>query len=479
MWKRINLRNRIILILSLLLLIIIVNSSVMVWYTYRLESLFKCLIDKDIAVHRAVYAMETSLANQKGYVSYYLIDGNPEWLNQLEKYHNSFEKYLNKLKKFKCTESDKEAFDQIESEYRRYINGKYQVIALHEAGEKKAADELNMEVRELFFKCLHLCEDYTNIHFEKINSTHIMSIAQAERMRIIAETAMALGVFLSCILAFVLMTQVLGPVRRLALEIDRSDDRKKPSDEIVTLSHQVHDLIKDMEKFSLVGKLAAGMAHSIRNPMTSVKMRLFSLERSLTLSPNQKADFDVISEEMRHISNIIQSFIEFSRPPKLKMQLISPSDVVDNSIKLIHHRLESYNVKVKLERQKRLTETLADPDQMEEVLVNLIINACEAMQDGGSIIISEEEESSGELGNVAVIRVTDEGPGIPESIRQKIFQPFFTCKPEGTGLGLAIAARIVSEHGGLLELQSREGEGATFTINLPLKREKNGQNSYC
>ncbi len=99
-------------------------------------------------------------------------------------------------------------------------------------------------------------------------------------------------------------------------------------------------------KWAMVGKLAAGVAHSIRNPLTSVNMRLFSLKRSLAMSPSQKEDFEVISEEIRHLDAIVRNFLEFSRPPKLKMQRVSPSDVVDGAVQLLRYRLESYGVEV-------------------------------------------------------------------------------------------------------------------------------------
>jgi len=211
------------------------------------------------------------------------------------------------------------------------------------------------------------------------------------------------------------------------------------------------------------------MAHSIRNPFTSVKMRLFSLDRSLELSDTQQEDLEVISEEIRHIDNIVQNFLEFSRPPKLKMQQISPSVVVDLVIQLLEHRLKSYDVTIKTIRSRPLPEIQVDPEQLKEVLVNIVMNACEAMERGGKVVIYEEETFVKPLGSVAVIRLSDNGPGIPESIREKIFQPFFTTKEDGTGLGLSIATRIVEEHKGWLDVTSKEGEGTTFVITLLVK----------
>jgi signal transduction histidine kinase len=226
-------------------------------------------------------------------------------------------------------------------------------------------------------------------------------------------------------------------------------------------------VLRDSEKLALVGKLAASTAHSIRNPLTSVKMRLFSLGRTLELSESQREDFDVISEEIRNIDHIVSHFLEFSRPPEIKKKKVSPSGIVDVAVRLLRHRLESYDSDIELKREQPLPPVMIDPNQLEEVLVNLLVNACEAMGIGGKIVISEKASVVAPLGRVVVIRVSDNGPGIPEAVRESLFEPFFSTKEGGTGLGLSIAARIIEDHGGRLTVDSQEGKGATFTIILP------------
>ena len=145
---------------------------------------------------------------------------------------------------------------------------------------------------------------------------------------------------------------------------------------------------------------------------------------------------------------------------------------MDLAIRLLSHRFELAAVKCTVDRKECLPTIQGDPERLKEVLVNLMENACEAMTGGGSIVIREEAGSRPPVGDAAIIRLSDTGPGIPEEIRQKVFEPFFSTKEEGSGLGLSIAFRIVEEHGGLLELTSQESAGATFVITLPTK-EKN------
>ena len=458
----------------------------MMWHTSQMDSLLKGIIDKDLAALQAAEGLENALVNQKGFVSYYFLDGNPDWLKKLGEYRQSFKERLNKVRELARTATDRETIDQIASGYADYIRNKDQVIALYRTGQREGGAKLHWEVRSHFFKVVDLCEDYKEVHNRRINLTRTQIYTQAKRLRLIAGTAIWTAVLFGALLAFVLVTQILNPLRRLALDGDSAGSAAESGNEVKAVSRRVHSLIKDVdhtktelersqehllqsEKLALVGRLAAGMAHSIRNPLTSVKMRLFSMGRTMDLSENQKEDFDVISEEIRHIDNIVQNFLEFSRPPKLKMQKVSPSDVVDMAIQLLRHRLESYGARVRLDRQRRLPEIVADPEQLKEVMVNLLVNACEAMGAGGRIIISEQEGVIEPLGRVVVIQVKDSGPGVPDPIQDKLFEPFFSTREEGTGLGLSIAVRIVEEHGGWLNLRSQEGKGATFTITLPYR----------
>ena len=167
----------------------------------------------------------------------------------------------------------------------------------------------------------------------------------------------------------------------------------------------------------------------------------------------------------------MKNFLEFSRPPKLKVVPASPSEVVDTALQLIRHRLDTYGVTVDIHRARRLPVMPIDSDQIKEVLVNILLNACDVMAGGGRIEIREEEGVMEPRGRVAIIRISDNGPGIPEDAIDDIFQPFFSTKEEGTGLGLSIARRIMTEHGGWLHAHSTEDQGATFVLGLPCKED--------
>lgn len=470
----------------------------MVWYTFRMEGVLNLLIEKDVAAFQAAESLEAALVNQKGFVTYYFLDNDPDWLRQLGEFRQIFRERLAEAKLLSSDEAQKEIITDIDYEYGSYVKLKDRVIAHYKKGEREKGARLHREVRKRFFRILALCDEYKNIHRNRMTLAKEESHNEAVNLRFFSITALLVVSFLVILMVFVLVNSILRPIYRLAIEAGRegksgnTEDSGDSKDEITTLAESVRVLLYDIdqthfeleksrehlqqaEKMALVGKLAAGMAHSIRNPFTSIKMRLFSLSRSQNLTETQKDDIKVISDEIRHIDTIVQNFLEFSRPPRLKMQKISPSVVVDLAIQLLEHRLKSYDVTVHLIREKPLTEIDADPEQLKEVLVNLMVNSCEAMVRGGIITISESEDNDSPIGKAVVLRLGDNGPGIPESVISKVMEPFFTTKEEGTGLGLSIVARIIEEHRGRIDIKSKEGEGTIFKITLPAKDKNRGR----
>ncbi len=472
-----------------LVAIAMLGGSTTIWMVHRMNSAVSSVISSRVAALNASQELESSLALQRGLLSYYYIDGNSEWLTQLDRHRSEFDNWLKKAREFADSGRERELLNDIESKYVRYSNLRERVIDLYKGGKREEGYALHKDVRSPFYSVRDLCEQFKQVQYDKVGL-----ISEGIRLKVAffdtaSSIAMVCALSLGITLGVLLLSRVLVPIRLLALTAGREGGvLPDEPDEVKALGKKIHWLIESVdttrfelersrghllqsEKLAQIGKLAAGVAHSIRNPLTSVKMRLFSLERTLSLSAAQKEDFDVISEEIFHIDTIVANFLEFSRPPKLKIQKTSPSDVVDMAVQLLRYRIDSYGVTLELLRDRKLPEVDCDPDQLKEVLVNLIVNACEAMGDGGRILITEEEGTTDPVGRVVVIRVSDFGPGIPEAIKERIFEPFYTTKQEGTGLGLSIAARIIKEHHGCLSVKCRPQKGATFTITLPCQEE--------
>jgi len=473
------------LLITVLILVTVGGGLVTIWYAYQMNQYFDEVIDRDLEAIRAAENLEISLAMQKGFVTYYYLDGNKEWLEKLDQYHQSFQNWMKRARASMLTEGEREILNSIESDYLQYTFLRDRVIHLYEEGKREQGAELHQQARQRFYDIIGLTEKFRTIHEGAISQIRADSGAQGRVLHIMAGAAICFVFLAGLALTYILIRQVLEPIRVLALDQHIPPFLGVVDNEVKVLRQKFNSLLEDVdatrerleqsqeslahsEKWAMVGKLAAGMAHSIRNPLTSLQMRLFSLGRTLSLNETQKEDFEVISEEIGHIDTIVANFLEFSRPPKFQMQKGSVSDVVDHALQLLRHRFDSAGVKVEKRRERRLSEIELDPEQMKEALVNLLLNSCEAMNEGGSIMVYEDEIGENGGARTAVLRITDTGPGIPESVIQKVFQPFFSTKGEGTGLGLSIVKRIIEGHGGMIDVDSTEGAGATFTITLPV-----------
>jgi signal transduction histidine kinase len=264
-------------------------------------------------------------------------------------------------------------------------------------------------------------------------------------------------------------TQEGGNTSRSTAELATPKDRVVDLPTRSTLRSQFsNDQSPGLQKPSGMAMLVQNFCHSMRTPLTSIKMRLYSLRWS-GLPVDQEDDVDVIIEEIQYIEEILQGFNEFSHATKLRREKVSPSDIVDGALRLFSHHPESNGATINVHRQNKLPQISADTAKLTEALLNLLFNACEASNKFPvSISITEDQSVEKGIGCLANIRVKDNGIGIPESVQAKLFQPFFTTKDIGTGLGLSIAAGIVEAHGGLISFTSREGAGSTFTMSLPI-----------
>ena len=230
------------------------------------------------------------------------------------------------------------------------------------------------------------------------------------------------------------------------------------------------DLLARQEKLASLGELAAGVAHEIRNPLTAIKARLFTQEKTLTPNSAAASDARVIAGEIDRLERIVRGILEFARPPVPHLEPIHLCQLAQEVIDLLSPNLANRQIELRWAGVAPVA-VRADPALLKQVLINLVQNAAESIPLAGQITI-RTRAATGRLPTgqapVAVLEITDTGPGIPAAIRSRLFDPFFTTKEHGTGLGLSIAARIIEMHHGAIELQTEPGVGSTFAVLLPL-----------
>ena len=233
---------------------------------------------------------------------------------------------------------------------------------------------------------------------------------------------------------------------------------------------QSRAIIERDEKLAALGTMAAGLAHEIRNPLTAVNVRLHSLTRTLLPGSSEQEDALVIGRELQRLDRMLRQFLQFARPANPKLTTVSADYLLRRVDAILAPHLAKSSIVLEVESLPDCWIHV-DPDQIEQVLLNLVKNAAESIRQNGRIVLRTRTRSmrvAGRTKSEAILEVSDTGPGIPPKVRPRLFDPFFTTKESGTGLGLSIAARIVEQHGGTILCDSRVNHGATFSIVLPL-----------
>jgi signal transduction histidine kinase len=222
--------------------------------------------------------------------------------------------------------------------------------------------------------------------------------------------------------------------------------------------------MKRAERLYALGQLSAGLAHEIRNPLASIAGATGILQRSP--HPGRQAEcLDIIDKECRRLNQLLTNFLDFAKPPEPRYQTVNLSLLLDSVIGLVSHATGATPVALRKDVRVELAPMESDPELLKQVMINLIINAFQAMPEGGEVLISARPQ-----GEDVLIQVADEGCGVRAEHRDRIFDPFFTTKENGTGLGLAVAHQIVGQLGGGLTAEANQGRGMTFAVLLPRER---------
>jgi PAS domain S-box-containing protein len=279
---------------------------------------------------------------------------------------------------------------------------------------------------------------------------------------------------------------LIDPVteEHLEMEVTAADVRGPHGSVVATVSamqdvgrlrelerRRLEQVLFDTEKLAATGRLAASIAHEINNPLEAVQNSLYLLSRSVPEGAPERSFLDIATRETQRMSRILRQMLGFYRPTTS----MAPTDVnalVMEAETLVGKRLREHGVRIEKELQETLPLVQASADQLKQVLLNLFLNASEAMPNGGRLIVTTQTgggDFDAQSPDVVRVDVRDTGSGINEEAMARIFEPFFSTKMEkGTGLGLWVSHGIVQAHGGTLKVRSRSGQGTTFTMTLPI-----------
>jgi len=302
------------------------------------------------------------------------------------------------------------------------------------------------------------------------------------------------GVLLGMAGATLLARRISGPIKKLAegtVRIAKGDFDHKISipsqDEIGELARsfnamsdqlqimrermeEAHKKLIHAEKLASIGRLSATIAHEIRNPLTSVKLNIQKVLEDKALDATEREHLDLSQEGIVQIEKFVKDLLNFTRVSELQRARFAIEQILDESLKMMKDGFQEKKILIEKKQDDGLPEVSVDGDRLRQVFCNVLRNAYEAVGEGGKISLSlslVDDETAKKIR----VRISDNGPGIPEKDWENIFEPFYTTKPSGIGLGLANARKIIEQHRGSIKVVKKRGKGTSFDILIPCEGE--------
>ncbi len=303
------------------------------------------------------------------------------------------------------------------------------------------------------------------------------------------------GLLIGVFGAILLTRRITGPLKKLVeatVKISKEDFSQKiditSQDEIGNLAQSFNDMSRKLllarermevasnkliqaEKLASIGRISAGIAHEIRNALTSVKLNIQKLVQSDRLDETEKEHLSISQEGIGQMEKFVKELLDFTRVSELNLDRFSIEQILDESIKTLADTLELKKVVLEKSYEEGLPQVLVDADKLKQVFLNILRNAYEAVEEKGKIniflsLLKEQE------GSKIRVFISDDGSGIPEENRETVFEPFYTTKASGIGLGLPIARKIIEQHRGTIRVKENAAQGTSFEILIPTEEER-------
>ena len=244
----------------------------------------------------------------------------------------------------------------------------------------------------------------------------------------------------------------------------------------LTRVEQLEERERLRDRLAALGEMAAAIAHEVKNPLAGIEVMAGILRRQLPDSKDAQTILGDIIKEAKMANAIVLEVLDFVRPIRLQVERVALADVIRDAVSMAESHVQRGDVEVNVHLPVDSSAIQGDPHQLRQLFTNLLTNAFEAMGGRGTVAIAatplaEEEPlpgGDGHIGPMLVVEVSDDGPGVPQDLMDKIFSPFFTTKPQGSGLGLAIVRKIVDAHDGRIDVSARVGGGTRFRVTLPV-----------
>jgi signal transduction histidine kinase len=469
---------------SLLLLAVGVGTA---WFVHRWQNRLAENVRVNVSGVRAAEELEILVRETRTRLDHFLLSGDRKYLDQARELQDDTAHWLGEAERWAITPHEQTLINRARRGHDRFWSD------LERIARKPAPDPMHMRVRALIDQVL-VPEVLTPVHAyldfneEELEDAIKESQAFADRLvyallfvatcgsvaGVLAGAGFARGLGRSLIRLNVLVRDTAGRLDEKNHPITFSTRYPGELEDVLRLiSERVSGIVERLqqkerqalraEQLAAVGQLAAGMAHELRNPLTAMK---FLVQGALGAADQEEPrvsdrDLGILEEEITRLEQLIQSFLDFARPPTLEKRLLDVRPLVEQTLAFVSARAVVSSTRIELHAPDEPVLAAVDPGQFRQVVLNLVLNALEASPAGGAIRVTLAQGDG-----MAELQVADRGPGLPPELGERIFDPFTTTRETGLGLGLSICKRIAEAHGGSITGANRPEGGAVFTLRL-------------
>jgi signal transduction histidine kinase len=473
-------------------LVLVGTSLGAAWSIQRLRANLGSILSENVTSVQASLDLENSMRQLRFHSFAYLIRPTAESLAQIEADEARFAEAFARAEESANTPEEEEIVEKIGSGFAVYKQEMAQLRAEVSRTGPLRIDFAQLAREHPIRNLVAPCQELGKLNLDQLEQTAADSNDVSERWRTALLLLGIAGPLGGVIAGYGITRGLTRSITKLRVRVRDVADRLQPRDEKdgiqLTLTadgdfaaidrqldqvvHRAEEMMRRMqrqqreilrsEQLAALGQLAASVAHEVRNPLTGMKLLVEAALRPARPQALSREDLEVIRDEITRLDQTVQHFLDFARPAPLVRRVTDLREVVTRPVELVRARARQQQVEVRAELPDEPVNVDLDAGQLGTVVVNLLLNALDALPRGGRVNVEVRANES-----ECRLRVSDTGPGIPPELLPRLFTPFASGKATGTGLGLSLARRIVEEHGGTIEAANAAEGGACFTITLP------------
>ncbi|UCF63263.1 MAG: MCP four helix bundle domain-containing protein [bacterium] len=493
---RFNFSYRLIIGALLLISLILAIGFISIAYIYRLQDKTTQIMNQNLESLKAARELEIILFHMRGLTFNYLLDKQPKWLTQLDDREKEFINSLDKARKTANTQEEINLVQQISVLFSNYEQDLKTAQIMYKQGQISRSNALLLHAsRNLFDTIYEKCKSFIATN-ETARSVYEQQIKRVnDTIRTVMYVLGIGGILLGAMLGWIISRIILNPIKDLvtkirgAVEGSSSDqihispgrELRELDQHLYLMSKNIHSAQAELEKNRLLlersnrlaalGKISTAIAHELRNPLTALQMLIYSIKNDPDITKKYESEIEVMFKEINRMNSFIKNFLNFAKPAEPKPVPVDLAEIIRETLLLLGPRLRQNNIDCLEKLTKDKITLLTDPDQFKQVLINIILNAIDAMPNGGRITIESSIISPVSDSLFLQIKISDTGKGISDNLIETLFDPFVKGREDGLGLGLSISHQIITLQGGWITATNNEQGGASFTVQLPYMRE--------